>query len=86
MIKVPKGEEKKKDQIHLFEGEKISRACENITGNEMSRKQTIRAITARKFVKCTNKCERPNDPDGYVWYDFVLFQQLLLFLCKNVSN
>lgn len=67
MIKVPKGEEKKKDVIHLFEGEKISRACENITGNEMSRKQTIRAITARKFVKCTNKCERPNDPDGYVW-------------------
>lgn len=40
MIKVPKGEEKKKDLIHLFEGEKISRACENITGNEMSRKQS----------------------------------------------
>lgn len=43
-------------------------------------KKTIRAITPRKFVKCTNKCERPNDPDGYVWVWFRVVSTAASFL------
>lgn len=85
MIKVPKGEEKKKDLIHLFEGEKISRACENITGNEMSRKQSEQSQHENLWNVQINVNALMTRMDT-CGYDFVLSQQLLLFLCKNVSN
>lgn len=85
MIKVPKGEEKKKDVIHLFEGEKISRACENITGNEMSRKQSEQSQHENLWNVQINVNALMTRMDS-CGYDFVLSQQLLLFLCKNVSN
>lgn len=85
MIKVPKWEEKKKDLIHLFEGEKISRACENITGNEMSRKQSEQSQHENLWNVQINVNALMTRMDT-CGYDFVLSQQLLLFLCKNVSN